>query len=77
MAFEFCLGVTLGCMVVMMIRHLTGGAWGLYLRPILEAGAAPKKPEALAALCRELGFAAELSPAASGRSRELSVDDVR
>ena len=38
-AFEFCLGLSLGCMVVMMIRHLTGGAWGLYLRPILEAGA--------------------------------------
>jgi hypothetical protein len=38
-AFEFWLSVTLGCMVVMMIRHLTGGAWGLYLRPLLEAGA--------------------------------------
>ena len=25
-AFEFCLGLSLGCMVVMMIRHLTGGA---------------------------------------------------
>jgi hypothetical protein len=39
-AFEFWLSVSLGCMVVMMIRHLTGGAWGLYLRPLLEAGAA-------------------------------------
>ncbi|HVS37110.1 MAG TPA: hypothetical protein VMS17_16230 [Gemmataceae bacterium] len=39
-AFQFCLGVSLGCMVVMMIRHLTGGAWGMRLRPILEAGAA-------------------------------------
>lgn len=38
-AFEFWLSVTLGCMVVMMIRHLSGGAWGLYLRPLLEAGA--------------------------------------
>jgi hypothetical protein len=39
-AFEFWLSISLGCMVVMMIRHLTGGAWGLYLRPLLEAGAA-------------------------------------
>ena len=37
--FEFWLGVSLGGMAVMMIRHLTGGGWGLYLRPILEAAA--------------------------------------
>ena len=37
--FEFWLAISLGCMAVMMIRHLTGGAWGLYLRPILEAAA--------------------------------------
>ena len=37
--FEFWLSVSLGCLAVMMIRHLTGGAWGLYLRPILEAAA--------------------------------------
>ncbi len=37
--FEYWLGISLGCMAVMMIRHLTGGAWGLYLRPILEAAA--------------------------------------
>ena len=38
-AFEFWLSISLGCMAVMMIRHLTGGAWGLYLRPLLEGGA--------------------------------------
>ncbi len=37
--FEFWLAVSLGCLAVMMIRHLTGGGWGLYLRPILEAAA--------------------------------------
>ena len=37
--FEYWLGISLGCMAVMMIRHLTGGAWGLYLRPLLEAAA--------------------------------------
>ncbi len=37
--FEFWLSVSLGCLAVMMIRHLTGGGWGLYLRPILEAAA--------------------------------------
>ena len=39
MAFEFWLSISLGCMVVMMIRHLSGGAWGMYLRPLLEAAA--------------------------------------
>jgi hypothetical protein len=38
-AFEFWLSVSLGCMVVMMIRHVTGGVWGLWLRPIFEAAA--------------------------------------
>jgi hypothetical protein len=39
MAFEFWLSVSLGCTAVMMIRHLSGGAWGLYLRPLFEAAA--------------------------------------
>ena len=31
------LGVTLGSMVILMIRHLTGGGWGTVIRRILGA----------------------------------------
>jgi hypothetical protein len=37
--FMLCLGVALGCMALMMVHHLTGGAWGVVIRRILEAAA--------------------------------------
>lgn len=37
-AYQFWLGVGLGCLVILMLHHLTGGAWGRVLRPLLEAG---------------------------------------
>jgi hypothetical protein len=36
-AYMFCLGVGLGSLVILMIYHLTGGAWGYIVRRILEA----------------------------------------
>lgn len=36
--FMFWLGVTLGCLGLLMLQHLTGGAWGFVIRRILEAG---------------------------------------
>jgi hypothetical protein len=38
-AYTFWLGVILGGMAVLMIQYLTGGRWGLWLRPVLEAAA--------------------------------------
>lgn len=38
-AFNFWLGISLGCLVILMVEHLTGGAWGILLRRVLEAGA--------------------------------------
>jgi hypothetical protein len=38
-AFTYWVSVPLGCLVVLMVQHLTGGAWGLVLRRVLEAGA--------------------------------------
>ena len=32
------LGITLGCLAIVMIHHLSGGAWGLVIRRLLEAG---------------------------------------
>jgi cytoplasmic iron level regulating protein YaaA (DUF328/UPF0246 family) len=60
-----------------VVSHHNKATKGLLARAILEAGVDPKQPEALAALCTELGFAAELGPATPGRSRELSIDDAR
>jgi hypothetical protein len=36
-AFNLCLGVALGSLVVVMLQYLTGGAWGFVLRRPLEA----------------------------------------
>jgi hypothetical protein len=37
LAFMACLGVTLGSMAILMLRHLTKGAWGMVIRRILGA----------------------------------------
>ena len=37
-AFLFWLGIPLGCLALLMIQHLTGGAWGLVIRRLLECG---------------------------------------
>jgi hypothetical protein len=36
--FMFWLGLSLGCMAVLMLYHLVGGAWGTVIRRILESG---------------------------------------
>ena len=36
--FLFWIGVSLGCMGLLMIQHLTGGGWGAVIRRPLEAG---------------------------------------
>jgi hypothetical protein len=36
-AYAFCLGITLGCMAILFIYHLAGGAWGAVSRRIMEA----------------------------------------
>jgi len=36
--FMFWIGVTLGCLGLLMLQHLTGGAWGFVIRRLLEAG---------------------------------------
>jgi hypothetical protein len=38
LAFMLWLGITLGCLAIVMIHHLSGGAWGLVIRRLLEAG---------------------------------------
>jgi hypothetical protein len=38
-AYLFWVGLSLGCMAVVMLHHLTGGAWGFVIRRPLESGA--------------------------------------
>ena len=38
-AYNYWLGVALSCLVFLMLQYVTGGAWGLLLRRILEAAA--------------------------------------
>src|SRR5947207_10969032 len=35
--FIFWTGITLGSLALLMLQHLTGGAWGLVIRRVLEA----------------------------------------
>ncbi|TMQ35627.1 MAG: hypothetical protein E6K70_01135 [Planctomycetota bacterium] len=37
-AYQLYLGIALGCLAILMLYHLTGGAWGYLTRRILEAG---------------------------------------
>jgi hypothetical protein len=38
LAYLFWLGIALGCLAIVMIQYLSGGAWGLFTRRILESG---------------------------------------
>jgi hypothetical protein len=38
-AYLFWIGLALGCLAIMMLQYLGGGAWGLVVRRLLEAGA--------------------------------------
>jgi hypothetical protein len=37
-AYMFWLGITLGCLAILMLHHLVGGTWGAAIRRVLEAG---------------------------------------
>jgi hypothetical protein len=49
-AFLFWIGITLGCLALLMVQHLTGGKWTLMIRRILEAGSRTLPLMAVAAL---------------------------
>jgi hypothetical protein len=38
LAYLFWLGIPLGCLAVLMLHHLVGGAWGAVIRRVLESG---------------------------------------
>jgi hypothetical protein len=49
-AFLFWIGITLGCLALLMVQHLSGGNWALVIRRILEAGSRTLPLMAIAAL---------------------------
>src|SRR3979411_1908337 len=55
-AFLFWIGITLGCLALLMVQHLTGGRWALVLRRILEAGTRTLPLMAVAAAPMLLGM---------------------
>lgn len=55
-AFLFWNGVTVGCLALLMLQHLTGGRWSLVIRRILEAGTRTLPLMAVAALPILLGM---------------------
>lgn len=38
-AYVFWTGLALGCLALLMVHHVTGGAWGMAIRRLLESGA--------------------------------------
>ena len=37
-AYVFWLGIALGCLGIVMLHNLSGGAWGIVIRRLLECG---------------------------------------
>ncbi len=43
LAYIFWVAIALGCLAILMLQHVTGGAWGLVIRRLLES--ATRRPE--------------------------------
>jgi hypothetical protein len=67
-AFLFWIGITLGCLALLMVQHLTGGNWALVIRRILEAGSRTLPLMAVAALPLLLGMKTLYSWARPGQT---------
>lgn len=50
MGYVLWMGVSLGCMAILMVQHLSGGGWGLVIQRILEAAAGPRVIPVMAVL---------------------------
>jgi hypothetical protein len=47
LAYVFWIGIVLGCLAILMVQHMSGGAWGLVIRRVLEAATRTFLPMAL------------------------------
>jgi hypothetical protein len=67
-AFLFWIGVTLGCLALLMLQHLTGGRWALIIRRLLEGGTRTLPVMAVAALPILAGMSSLYTWAQSGQA---------
>ena len=68
-AFLFFTGLSLGSLAIVMVHVLTGGAWGVLLRPPLLAAARTLPLQAVLVLPIVFWFACVVSVGASGPPR--------
>jgi hypothetical protein len=47
LAYVFWIGIVLGCLSILMVQHMSGGAWGIVIRRVLEAATRTFLPMAL------------------------------
>jgi hypothetical protein len=47
LAYVFWIGIALGCLAILMVQHMSGGAWGIVIRRVLEAATRTFLPMAL------------------------------
>jgi len=47
LAYVFWIGIALGCFAILMVQHMSGGAWGIVIRRVLEAATRTFLPMAL------------------------------
>jgi len=73
LAWFFWLGVALGCLAIVMLQYVTGGAWGVVIRRLLEAGSRTLPAMALLFLPLLFGLQA-LYPWA--RPEEVAADEI-
>ena len=73
MAYIFWFGIVLGSMALLMVQHLTGGAWGLVIRRPLEAAVRTMPIMAVLFLPIVLGHGRPLSLDASRRRGQRPV----
>ena len=71
LAYVFWIGIALGCLAILMLQHVTGGAWGLVIRRLLES--ATRTIPLMALLFLPLAFGARLLYAWA-RPEEVSRD---
>jgi hypothetical protein len=72
-AFLFWIGITLGCLALLMMQHLTGGNWALVIRRILEAGSRTLPLMAVAVLPLLAGMKSLYSWSQPGQSDPVIV----
>ena len=63
--YLYVLGIALGCLIMLMIQHVTGGNWGRAIRRVLEAGTRRRCRSWPCSSCRYLWESSRYTPGAT------------